>query len=608
MKRICIILAITVILLPTALNAQWSQAQLDSVAVGPERDNLPRSSLVLDDAGDLHLIFNRLAGGNNYDLYYSTKPNGGVWSAFEAVGDTAAPQQSPYLAVHSASGTPYLVYLQNGELKLARKTSGVWTVSSLPTPGASTLFDPTVEVDAVGRAHVAVIAQLPGGEYKIGYGYWVSPAVPFVFQIIQESELGDYGSGAAPVIAVRPDGSAAIAYRAGNYMSYRVDAAENASLGGTTWRIQSILMTGYQEYSPSLKSTPNGNLHLAFFGDQGWGFPGRVFYSHKEAGSATWSNPLIISAGYSGVAPKLAVKSDGVCLVVYEERSGNILTGNMLYASNQSGSWITQYLLQGDQYSPSVVLDPQGNGTVAFEHDEYPDSDIYTYGYVAPVSPPPNVTIGMALNSWQPPVLLYTASLVNQEPSAVNCDAWIMVRLPNGSWFGPVLGPITLTLPGGAALARQRTQIVPPSAPPGQYWYEGRIGVYPTAVWDTAGFAFTIAGATDLPGEGSGAWINSGDDLTVEAAVPLTDARLVNVSPNPFNPATTLRFELPAAARVSLKVFDACGRTAATLVDGRREAGFHEIIFDGSDLPSGIYFARLQAGEYIAVRKMVLVK
>ncbi len=617
MRRNGILFIVATLLLPAAVRAQWSQAQLDSVAVGPQRDSLPRSSLALDDLGDLHLIFKRLVGGSNYDLYYCTKPNGGIWSAPEAVGDTAAQQQSAYLAVHGASGTPYLVYLQNGGLKLARRMGGVWMDYSLPTPGASTLFDPSVEVDGAGRAHVAVIAQLPGGEYKIGYGYWDGPAVPFVFQILQESELGGFGSGAAPVITARSDGSAAIAYRAGDYMSYRVDAAENSSLGGTTWRIANIIMAGYQEYSPSLKSTPNGNLHLAFFGDQGWGFPGRVFYTHKEAGSTFWANPLIISAGYSGVAPKLAVKDDGVCLVVYEERSGNILTGNLLYASNQTGMWVTQYLLQGDQYSPSVVLDAQGNGTVAYEHQDYPDSDIYAYGYVAPVGPPPNVTISMALNSWQPPVLLYTATLSNQEASAVNCDAWTMVRLPNGSWYGPVLGPIALTLPGGASISRQRTQIVPGSAPPGQYWYEGRIGIYPAAVWDTSGFAFTITSASDRRSEGGGDWLSGGEDFTVKSAALLTEAMLVGVSPNPFNPAATIRFDLPQAGRVLLEVFDTAGRAVSAgwkpgatipLVDGWREAGSHEVTFDGSGLPSGVYFARLQAGGYIAVKKMVLMK
>lgn len=79
-------------------------------------------------------------------------------------------------------------------------------------------------------------------------------------------------------------------------------------------------------------------------------------------------------------------------------------------------------------------------------------------------------------------------------------------------------------------------------------------------------------------------------------------------SPNPFNPATTLSFALPKASRVCLSVYDVSGRLVATLVDGWRDAGVHEVTFDGSSLASGVYIYRLQAGTYHASGKMVLMK
>jgi hypothetical protein len=79
-------------------------------------------------------------------------------------------------------------------------------------------------------------------------------------------------------------------------------------------------------------------------------------------------------------------------------------------------------------------------------------------------------------------------------------------------------------------------------------------------------------------------------------------------SPNPFNPFTTLTYDLPAPGRVTLTVYDTAGRPVATLVDGRQEVGTHTATFDGSDLPSGLYFARLQAGEFSQTRKLVLLK
>ena len=78
--------------------------------------------------------------------------------------------------------------------------------------------------------------------------------------------------------------------------------------------------------------------------------------------------------------------------------------------------------------------------------------------------------------------------------------------------------------------------------------------------------------------------------------------------PNPFNPITMLRFELPQASFVKMGVYDIAGRLVATLVDGWREVGVHSVTFDGLNLTSGVYICRLQAGAFTAFGKMVLLK
>jgi hypothetical protein len=83
--------------------------------------------------------------------------------------------------------------------------------------------------------------------------------------------------------------------------------------------------------------------------------------------------------------------------------------------------------------------------------------------------------------------------------------------------------------------------------------------------------------------------------------------------PNPFNPTTEISFRLPDASDVSLDVFNITGQVVTTLVDGNLEAGEHTVVWDGRDAAgsltaSGVYFYRVQAGEYSDVRKMVLLK
>lgn len=78
--------------------------------------------------------------------------------------------------------------------------------------------------------------------------------------------------------------------------------------------------------------------------------------------------------------------------------------------------------------------------------------------------------------------------------------------------------------------------------------------------------------------------------------------------PNPFNPNTFISYQLPISNQVTLKVFDILGNEIATLVDEYKPAGKYEVEFDASRLASRVYFYKLQAGDYTAVKKMVLMK
>jgi len=99
----------------------------------------------------------------------------------------------------------------------------------------------------------------------------------------------------------------------------------------------------------------------------------------------------------------------------------------------------------------------------------------------------------------------------------------------------------------------------------------------------------------------------AGADAAEVASVPEAFVLEANY-PNPFNPQTTIRFNVPEASVVKLVVYDVLGREVRVLVDGVREAGMHEVVFDASTLPSGTYLYRLETPEGSFVRTMQLVK
>ncbi|NWF91017.1 MAG: T9SS type A sorting domain-containing protein [Ignavibacteriaceae bacterium] len=78
--------------------------------------------------------------------------------------------------------------------------------------------------------------------------------------------------------------------------------------------------------------------------------------------------------------------------------------------------------------------------------------------------------------------------------------------------------------------------------------------------------------------------------------------------PNPFNPVTTIEYQLPVAAKVSIKLYDMLGSEIVTLVNETKDAGFYKYQFNGSSLASGTYFFRIQANDFVQTKKMTLLK
>jgi hypothetical protein len=78
--------------------------------------------------------------------------------------------------------------------------------------------------------------------------------------------------------------------------------------------------------------------------------------------------------------------------------------------------------------------------------------------------------------------------------------------------------------------------------------------------------------------------------------------------PNPFNPSTTIAYELPQSSFVKMSVYDMLGREVAVPVNERQNAGVHHVKFDGSGLSTGVYCYRIQAGDFVALKRMLLLK
>ena len=179
------------------------------------------------------------------------------------------------------------------------------------------------------------------------------------------------------------------------------------------------------------------------------------------------------------------------------------------------------------------------------------------------------------------------------------------------TWKGNLMGPEAVYV--ASLVATQRGGIfagtggygVYQSADDGVTWSRVNNGLRHTWIYSLASNSdgFVFAGT-----DSGGVYRTVSPVTNVVTELTPTDYRLGQNYPNPFNPSTTIRYELPRAATVSLKIFNMLGQLVATLVDEHKAAGFYQVQWNASNVPSGVYFYRLQAGVYSATRKLLLTK
>jgi len=297
------------------------------------------------------------------------------------------------------------------------------------------------------------------------------------------------------------------------------------------------------------------------------------------------------------------------------------VSGNYAYIAGLSGLQIldvSNFLVPyevGNYDTPGNAVGVYALGEYAYVADSY-YFDIYDCSEALSYT----LSVNVAITPINPPIIIpsfggsfdFNIAVANNGTGQVVVDVWCDITLPGGSTYGLSFEPVNLTIPGGHTIDHDLRQMVPGAAPAGLYSYNAYMGNYPDAVLVSNSFPFEKLGSGD--GAEVGDWNNYGESfeewmtMVADEAVVPGEYLLGQNYPNPFNPTTTISYTLQDASYTTLAVYDVQGREIATLVNGWRDAGVHEVTFDGSNLPSGVYLYRLKAGNFDATGKMVLVK
>jgi hypothetical protein len=302
----------------------------------------------------------------------------------------------------------------------------------------------------------------------------------------------------------------------------------------------------------SLDVDDEGNVYVTGFSAGNGAPPDYTTIKYDSWGNQVWAASYNNGPGaVSDVAYSLAVDGAGnVHVTGYSYDSGNAAPdyATIKYDANGNQLWVARYNGPGNSADLAYSLARDGGGNV----------------YVT----------GRSFGGW--------ASGTGVDYATVKYDAWgnqVWVARYNGLWnFSDQAN--SLAVDGGG-------------------------NVYVTGGSLSSGTYYDYATIKYSNG-------NIANWLPVEATVlgqPLPQEFALHQNyPNPFNAQTAISFQLSANSHVRLIVYDTAGRLVETLVEGWRSAGEHKLTFDASHLPSGMYFARLEAGDYVGVQKLILLK
>ncbi len=356
----------------------------------------------------------------------------------------------------------------------------------------------------------------------------------------------------------------------------------------------------YNNVAIPTAAVPN-DMVCPFWDDLNPSQGGDIWYYHDAANSrfiVEWQNVPHYSTGGNYTFEAIFYPNGDIDLM-YQELTPGTANSATVGVENQDGSEGIQVT-----YNGSGPLEPQ------------PNMGIRIYSVA---SGTPDITIELTYVSGSPVPpsggnIYFDVYVENADTVALNFDAWLDIEYEGGPPTTVVQRSFTNYQPGWTINRPGMYFPVPGSYAAGNYSLWGRVGGHPDVVWNESGFPFVKSG--DDFAEGFIPFVPDGvpdpfDQINTgeSAASDLpTEFALLPAYPNPFNPVTTLGFALPEARRVRLDVYDISGRLVAAVLDRRLDAGYHEVGFDASNLASGVYIYRIQAGDFNACGKMILMK
>jgi hypothetical protein len=395
--------------------AQFQQAVWDTITADTLQDALTPQAIAVNGYEQFHLTYTkpRVTGGwaiyyRYFDLLAGMGP--------ETAVDTLRACFNPVIASRYSDNdfNIDILYESGGD---------IWKCSSLSP------FGPWGFEDLTGTAEDENSPSVAWG-YNFLHGAWITytnseyeivymrtgGGEPRDIDVIEESDLGQFGSGAQPFIVAVGE-LPHIFYRGVSGSNYSIHHAYKTH-ADSGWTFEQIPTPNADDFSVTATYNGVGYIFLAISGNDGFGFPGRVYYTYRDPSSGEWSVPDLVTGPYSATKGSIIVRPGRVAYIASCGVTGNIYNGDIFISSNPTGSFNTHYLAVYQSCSQPVLADIIGEYAVLmFDSpigaDEQRNIEIVYYG--------PAIT-NAADDSPTPSILGFTRTYPNPFNTQVNVE------------------------------------------------------------------------------------------------------------------------------------------------------------------------------------------
>lgn len=361
------------VLLCSLARSQWVTTSTDSVTRTIARKWVTMQAVACDSTGCLHAAWTEAASTAFKKVMYACKPADSGWTAPAVVAESA--NNHAAIAVEPNTGYAHVTWTvplgTTADVMYATNRTGAWVKTRL-TDDSLSQWLPTIALEG-NKAHVAWIVQAPDRTYYIAYA--TNRTGPWQAQTLWGSQLGGFGSGASPWLAVEASGLAHVTYRGGDYPDYHVHHAENRIPGDTTWYYEVLGPTANQtDLVSAIAARDSGELFAVLSGNDGWGMPFRTSYLRRPAGSNTWDSYQLMTASASACMRGFAMDGEYVHST-WERINGNVNAEEIFHCSNHNGYWFNSGIrTDGISSAGAIAIDPEHCGHALVLVGSAPDS------------------------------------------------------------------------------------------------------------------------------------------------------------------------------------------------------------------------------------------